>query len=381
VLTIYRRHSRSGKTKCKFKSPHEKRCSCPIWVKGWLNGERFPRKALHSRTWADAEREVEKWQRDPTAVEQPEDRPGVPVVHAIAKYLIHCTTENNVAPATLTSYKKTLEHFTTFLNSRSEKSIGEITIQTARDFLATRAQYTPRTRRKELEHLRFFFWFAHDNDWIVKNPAAAKGKRGVRVKVPKGGATQPLSDEEIDALLKAAGEIDNPNKTWIPRARLRAKALILVLAYTGLRISDVVSLQRGAIKKDGSITLEILKTKQELTIVLNKQVMEDLKALPKESFYYFWSGPTESKITTATSTARRTLSRLGKKTGISVSPHRFRDTFAKKVLEATGDIRALQFALGHTSVKTTESAYVHLGEEHQKRVRETFQQVTYIRPA
>jgi site-specific recombinase XerD len=280
--------------------------------------------------------------------------PSIGVAEAVEKYLRHCQVKNNVAASTLTSYRVTLEHFLNFLKGRKDQSVATITAQTIRDFLATRAHCTPRTRRKELEHLRFLLWFCVDNDWIAKNPAAAKGSRGVRVKVPKGGATMALADEEIDTLLQAADEIDNSNKRWIARARLRAKALILTLAYTGLRIGDVISMLRRDVKRDGSIELEIVKTKQQLTLVLNPQVLAALNALPKESLYFFWSGPSESKLTTATGSARRTLAALGKKTGISVHPYRFRDSFAQKVLEATGDIRALQFALGHLSIRTTE---------------------------
>jgi integrase len=102
-------------------------------------------------------------------------------------------------------------------------------------------------------------------------------------------------------------------------------------------------------------------------------------ALPVEGEYFFWSGPEKSKLSTATGSARRTLYSLQRVTGISVHPHRFRDTFAKKVLEETGDIRVLQHLLGHASLQTTETAYRHLGPKHQERLEDALSKVEYAK--
>src|SRR5690348_1223131 len=220
-LELYRRHNPA---KCKLKKRDERKCRCPIWVTGWLNGQRIPRQALKSRMWSDAEREIDRWQRAANAPAPPtqNDERSTRIAAAVEKYLTHCKVESNIAWSTELSYKKTLEHFTTFLQSAGKYQVGEIDVASIRGYLATRADYTPRTRRKELEHIRFFLWFCVDNEWISRNPATATGKRGVRVKVPKGGGSQPFTDDEINTLLDACERIDNKNMRYVARARLRA---------------------------------------------------------------------------------------------------------------------------------------------------------------
>ncbi len=328
--------------------------------------------------WGDAEREILRWQQ--AKAPQQTERPASTVTAAVEKYLTHCKVESNVAFSTELSYKKTLEHFTNFLQIAGKNHVGEIDVDCIRGYLATRADYTPRTRRKELEHIRFFLWFCFDNDWIPKNPATATGKRGVRVKVPTGGASQPFTDDEINTLLDACEQIDNPNKKYVARARLRAQALILGMCYTGFRISDMMSLKRSEVSRDGGVEDHIMvKTKNLVWTRFGELALKALLALPQESEYFLWSGPDKSKLTTATGSARRTLYALQRATKINVHPRRFRATFAKKVLDDTGDIRVLQHLLGHTSLKTTEDSYAYLGPKHKERLTDALSQIKYAK--
>ena len=373
MLTLYRRHNPD---KCKYTKRTERRCSCPIWVTGWVNGQPIPRKALKSRIWSDAEREVESWQRDPEAQQQRE-RESLAITEAVEKYLANCKAERNVADSTLTSYRKSLQHLGTYLLGVHLGRIGDVTISHVRDFLESRSESSPRTRRKELEHVRAFFNYCVDCEWIERNPTRTEGRK-IHVKVPRGGATQPFTDEEIEVLLDACDKITNANMTWVPRARLRAKALILGMCYTGLRISDIMTLKHSEVRRNGKVTDHVMvKTKNLVFTRFGERALKALFALPDEGEYFFWSGPEKSKLSTATGSARRTLYTLQRITGISVHPHRFRDTFAKKVLEETGDIRVLQHLLGHNSLKTTENAYQHLGPQHQRRLEEALAKVKY----
>jgi Phage integrase, N-terminal SAM-like domain len=307
--------------------------------------------------------------------------PSIGVAEAVEKYLRHCQVKNNVAASTLTSYRVTLEHFLNFLKGRKDQSVATITAQTIRDFLATRAHCTPRTRRKELEHLRFLLWFCVDNDWIAKNPAAAKGSRGVRVKVPKGGATMALADEEIDTLLQAADEIDNSNKRWIARARLRAKALILTLAYTGLRIGDVISMLRRDVKRDGSIELEIVKTKTAADSCAEPAGTRRSQRSAERVALFLLVGPIGIEVDDGYRISQEDVGGTGKedrnqRSSLSI-PGQFRtESIGGNWRHKSVTVRARTFI-----DPNHRSAYQHLGEQHKQRVRDTFEKVTYIRTA
>jgi site-specific recombinase XerD len=248
-----------------------------------------------------------------------------------------------------------------------------------RDYLATRAEYTPKTRRKELEHIRFLLWFCVSQEWVDTNVAAARGegKRAIRVKVPQGGSYQPIDDEQIGLLLHAADTITNNNPKWVRRARLRARAAILVMCFTGLRISDVATLRRDEVRPDGTVKDHVLvKTRRLHWTNLGEAALRALLALPVEGEYFFWSGPKESKLSTATGSLRRTLYSLRDRTGVAVHPHRFRNSFALKILDTTNDVRTLQQLLGHASLKSTE-AYLHNSTKQDAHLTNTLAKIQY----
>jgi integrase/recombinase XerD len=166
----------------------------------------------------------------------------------------------------------------------------------------------------------------------------------------------PYTQEEINALLAAIDRVENNFRESAARGRVRARAILLLALYSGLRISDVMKLRRDALKEDGKLRIRTAKTKVDVMIPLHRDAVDALKALPLESKDYFlWSG--RGKLTSATGSARRTIYCLAKLAGVKARPHRFRDTFAVALLEAGVDIRVVQLLLGHKNLKTTEDAY------------------------
>ena len=121
---------------------------------------------------------------------------------------------------------------------RNVRELTGLRLEDFRSFRASRGG-TPHTQRKEIEHLRAFCAFCMDHDWISKNWAK-------KSKPPVGGnsVTLPYEPHEVSALLDACDKITNFNETFQERARLRARALILLLLYSGLRISDAIRLER-----------------------------------------------------------------------------------------------------------------------------------------
>jgi integrase len=165
----------------------------------------------------------------------------------------------------------------------------------------------------------------------------------------------PFSRAEVDAILAAA-----PN--------LEAKAMILLLRYSGLRISDAATLSSERIR-DGKLFLRTMKTKVVVFVPLPDSVIAALDAVRRRNGYYFWSGA--SRKSSVCDTWRKRLSPVFKAAAIADGhPHRFRDTFAVELLLAGVPLERVSVLLGHNSVKTTEEHYAPWVLDRQRQIEE-----------
>lgn len=306
---------------------------------------------------------LERWEADQLAADSPS---GVPSLSgAIEQYIADCK-RRGLAPGTVRNYERSLGYLRAFVNPAD---VSELKSAMIRDFSAHRAglagrrgEFTSsRTLRKELEHIRSFCTFCVESEWLAANPAKS-------VRLPKDFTrpTLPFTADEVACLISAVNLIDNANTTGIERARLRAKGLVLLLLYSGLRVGDAVRLKRDRIDQDGRLLLRMEKTREPLYVKLPPHVLEALRRIPVESDYFFWSG--RSALDTAVGSARRTITCLAKITGINAHPHRFRDTFSVELLKTGADLFTVQKLLGHTSIKTTERHYAPWVREFQRKL-------------
>jgi site-specific recombinase XerD len=332
-------------------------CDCPIWVYGRLNGEEY-RRSLRTTDWNRARRLIEILLRSPNdphvALPAASDRT---VASAVEAYLGDCE-KRNLQPSTLRSYGDVLKAFVEFSGGRSLDRADLDFIAAFRDH----RDVTPRTQRKEIEHLRAFFAFCMERGWADKNPAK-------KLKPPKVEdiATWPFTEEEVGKLIEACGRMQAAWKEEVAFVRQRSRALVWALLYSGLRIGDVARLRRAQLEKTGHLVLRTEKNRVPLKVLLHNDAVRDLQALPAPGgnpTYFFWTG--KGKTTSITGSLRRTIDRIGKEAGIHAHPHRFRDTFAVELLTNGADIRTVQKLLGHKSVKTTELHYAHFVAAHQK---------------
>ena len=208
---------------------------------------------------------------------------------------------------------------------------------------------------------------------MTKNPAAV-------VKQAKDDTlgALPFDQDELDAILLACRSIDKAE-----RNQLRARALVLLLLYSGFRISDAAQFRRRSLSLETRrFLVRTLKTGEHVMFILGEPAFKALLALPIESEeYFFWSGAGESTLETCIKSPRRTLDALRRKTGINVHPHRFRDTFAVRLLEHDRPIRTVSRLLGHKSVVTTEKHYAHWVSSHQKLLDDAVSALDFVSPA
>lgn len=363
-LELYRRHLKTCPEKKKGIGCTD--CSCPVWVDGPhpISGKRV-RRSVGTRDWARAKKLRDRWESDVKAGDIEAAR-APELKDVIRQYLQDCRVRK-LADSSLKSYTKALEHFSILC----KVAVDEIDVPTITAWRNARSEMkgvrgafvTTHTLRKEIEYVRAFCEFLLTQGHLKTNPA-----RKVRAPRNVDPPTMPFNPDEVKAILAAVDQIDNNYSVGIDRARIRARALILLLLYSGLRISDAVKLERSRLEVDGRLMIRMMKTGGKLYVKLPADAMKTLALVPVESKYFFWSG--NAKLSTAIGSARRTIDCVMRLAGMEGHPHRFRDTFSVELLKSGADLRTVQLLLGHTSIKTTEKHYAPWVQDFQRQLDE-----------
>jgi integrase len=300
------------------------------------------------------------------------------VTDTIKDYLHYCEFNKRLKTSTLVSYRDTFMAFETFCTERLYRTVDQLSLKVFEQWQAQR-KVTPKTIHKEFTHLAGWCSRGVDQGWLESNLAK-------KVKLPKMDdvSTLPFTEAQAKAILAACSRLAESeggrggyasySADQIDEERRYARALVLVLLSTGLRISDVVNLERSKVFTDpkGVTRLRIRteKTGVVVTLALPKPTVQALRTLPEVCHdLYFWRGGDERQFATACDRARRVIARLGVIAKVTdAHPHRFRDTWAKTALLAGESMRTVQLVLGHKTIRTTEQHYAPYVIEYQSMI-------------
>lgn len=377
MLTLYRRHLDSCAHASKGR--RHKRCKCPVWVDGTYIGMEV-RRSLKTRSWNDAEWELEKLKESPAFIVEP----SCTIQEAVGAYLNDARAGQRLAADTLRKYRNVLSPLEAFCEDRGKRYLKQVTFD---DLLAFRATWPDNalSASKKLERLKSFFRFCVSANWIKINPAGNL-KRPKVIPLP----TLPFSEQQVNQIVQACNRYPNGyGRTGQANAQ-RLKALVLVLRYSGMRIRDAVQLEESKVQS-GRIFLYQQKTGEPVYVPIPTFVnaaLSNLKGRTSKRFY-FWSGRGSPKSAVADwqRSFRKLFALAGithePQTGVSFKkwkrrvvdgkpikahPHMFRDTFAVELLLAGVPMEDVQILLGHTSIRTTERNYAPWVKARQERL-------------
>ena len=294
------------------------------------------------------------------------------------EFLEHLEIELNRSEKTLANYELVLNQFISWAEIDTPEQNPAEKIRSYRIFLNRKTTQAGNTLKKNTQAyhaivIRTFLKYLAKNDIPVLAPE--------KVEIGKVPDRQVdfLEIDEVIRLLKAT-EGDTLKA-------LRDQAIIELLFSSGLRVSELTSLNRDQVNLDkdefsvrgkGS-KLRIVFLSEEAKIALktylNKRTDVDpalFIAYPKKGLVSNQNSKRESLRLTPRS-IQRLVKYYAKKAGIvkDVHPHTLRHSFATDLLINGADIRSVQSLLGHASITTTQ-IYTHITNERLKEVHKNF---------
>ncbi|HEU0265141.1 MAG TPA: tyrosine recombinase XerC [Geobacterales bacterium] len=271
----------------------------------------------------------------------------------VEEFLQHLTVERNLSPHTVTAYGLDLEQFALFLSAEGIPWPQGVDYLAIRRFLALRHRELAKSSMgRKLAAIRAFFTYLLREGVVTSNPAEL-------VSTPKQERPVPfhLSIDQVTDLVQA------PSGSGL--LSLRDRAILELLYSSGLRVSELTSLDVGGIDLDAGEVRVTGKGGKERIVPVGGKARDALKqylvargypAVDAALFVNARGGRLTSR------SVARLIDRYILKiaTMKRVSPHTLRHTFATHLLEQGADLRAIQELLGHASLSTTQK-YTHLG--------------------
>jgi integrase/recombinase XerD len=330
MLSVYRRHSPN----CPQKSRRYRRCNCPCWIEGTVEGK-YLRQSTKARSWQRALEIAKDLENGGTAKKI--------TVEDACKAFVEDAKARGLRPPSVYKYELLFKQFKAFSENEGKPLLADYDVETLRRFRESwiNKNYSA---RKKLDALRTFYRFAQDSGWVQSNLATL-------IKPPKvdDPPTLPFTREEFRRVIEACEKY--PNR----KNRIRLKALVMLLRYSGLRITDAVTLTKHRIK-DGILILRTAKTGTDVRVPLPPAALAALKAISSSTEYYFWSGESTKKA--CVGDYQRAFKKLYELAKVENGhAHRWRDTFAVELLLAGMALEQVSVLLGHQSIRVTEKHY------------------------
>lgn len=292
---------------------------------------------------------------------------------AIVQFLEHGEVDRNHSELTLRAYDRFLKRFLSFAGNIEVQAIALPLIQKYRLYLARfrtplGEELKKKTQNYYLIALRALLKYLAASD--VKSLPPEK----IELAREEDREVSFLTPEELERLFGAP--LTNT------AAGVRDRTIIEVLFSTGLRVSELVALDRtdinltrrefGVRGKGRKLRLVFLSDRAVFWLTKYLEMRSD--ADPALFIRHHGAAPSKSEDLRLTSrSVQRILGTLTRKAGIVkiVTPHTMRHSFATDLLRNGADIRSVQALLGHASVTTTQ-IYTHVTNQQLREVHRKY---------
>jgi len=288
----------------------------------------------------------------------------------INEFLNHLMIEKGFSGNTIQAYRNDLYQLEDYL--RADKNFddaNDLDSTTLSNFVLTLQEksYTRSTIARKIASIKSFLAFLVREGILHQNPSD-------NLSAPKIGRTlpTPISEEEINKLLDSAGAGQSPES-------LRDKAMLEILYATGMRVSEMVSLDQNDINLSEGYVKCMGKGAKERLIPIHDSANQAITAYIDIARPNLIGNPREPALFVNQRGERLTrqgfwliLKDHAQRAGIQspVTPHTLRHSFATHMLQGGASLRQVQEFLGHSSIASTQIytllTNTHLRSEFEK---------------
>jgi integrase/recombinase XerD len=292
------------------------------------------------------------------------------VKEAIDKFLNYLVVEKGFSENTKLAYQNDLHQLASFVEKEAARR-GTIPPWAAfdRDSMLRyllelkERKYAATTVARKIAAVKSFYSFLVAEGMMRDNPTRGVPSPKVGRSLPK-----PISIAQARLLL------EQPSKLSTPEAK-RDRAMLELLYATGMRVSELVSLNLADIDTDGGYVRCFGKGHKERLIPIYRQAALVLKEYLTEARPHLAHNSEEKALFLNRRGERLTRQGLWQilkgyaksaELGTEVTPHTLRHSFATHMLSGGADLRSVQELLGHANISTTQ-VYTHLTTDHIRR--------------
>ena len=313
-----------------------------------------------------------------------------PIKEHILDFIDYCAVERGLSDNTQENYKRYLEKFETWLQKKNRQNLKphELTADDVWQYRLCLSRHQDPKTGKPLGKLTqnyylialralLSYFLAKD---IVSLPPG-------KVTLPKDAKNEKtikfLALDQIEKLLNAP-DASSP-------AGLRDKTIIETLFSTGLRIAELVSLNKDqfdAIWDKQDFELGIVgKGQRTRTVYFSERALEWLKKYLKtrgdkqKALFINYRGPTKEENRLTARSIERIIKRYAIQAGIPLftTPHTLRHSYATDLFTQGVDLRTIQEFLGHKNIVTTQ-IYTHVTNKRLRDIHRQFHSGKNLKP-
>lgn len=276
-------------------------------------------------------------------------------------YLEHGLSDNTVA-----AYRTDIRKFCDYLSTVDDAklSLSEVAAEHIQRYVHFRHDkgLSHRSTSRSLSALRAFYAAQIAGGLRKDNPLSQITNPRLTVDLPS-----TLTEGQVDALLNEPN-IDDP-------IEMRDRAMLETLYATGLRVTELISLQLSQVSLTQGVVRVTGKGNKERLVPLGEAAVEQLEhymrvarpeLLQTTSDIMF---PSRRGVKMTRQTFWHRIKLYAKRAGIrsKLSPHTLRHAFATHLLNHGADLRVVQMLLGHSDLSTTQ-IYTHVAKERLQAI-------------